>query len=102
MVSALVPMKIMELRYLSAEVLHEHARTMTCHNGPDCCLGAAQVIGAHADTLAYTPGTAASAAARRAMVHGLAVAALCSPGGVDFAGVHVCRDHRECGWAEGR
>lgn len=99
MLAALVPLRMHELAAVPWERLRLHLDTMTCGVCKDGCRGAAQVVGAHADALQYTPGTPASGAARRALVDGLAVMALVADGGAwdVMGGLHWCaRPHEGC------
>lgn len=97
MVAALVPLRMMELAGLGHGRLRLHLAEMVC-TCKHQCRGAATILGTHGDDLQY--GGRHRSDARRALVDGLAVAALCAPGGVWWSGRHWCADHTVCQAAE--
>ncbi|QBI53455.1 hypothetical protein [Streptomonospora litoralis] len=99
MLAALVPLRMHELAAVDWHQLQLHLDALPCRGcKEDTCRGAATILGAHGDALLYTPGTPASAAARRALVDGLAIAGLTAEGGVySWLDLHFCgRIHEEC------
>ena len=113
LLSALVPLRAAELKHLDAEALRRHVNTLTCgltapardgRPAAPCCSDAATVIATHADALLFRTESRsqerARSAVRRALVDGVAVAMLTTPGGLSVGGRHWCRDHTECEAAE--
>lgn len=105
MLLALVPMRMMELAGLDAARLQLHLDRMPCDActpKQGDCRGVATILGTHGADLMFnvttSHGRRSRSAARRALVDGLAVAALLADGGVwSFAGLHFCaHPHEGC------
>lgn len=87
--SAVVPLRMAELRDAHPDALIEWHRR--AHRSED-----QTVLLPYVDVLLYGNDREQLSSARRALVDGLAVAALVAEGGITFLDLHFCTNHHHC------